>query len=384
MDFLLTDEQLEMKKLAKEIAETVIKPSVKKSDKNEEVPFEVIKELYDAGFGAIVIDEKYEGIGGSFLDFAIVIKELSKVCAATSLTLIGSILGALPIILFGSEEQKKKYLPKIASGEYIAALAISESEAGSDIGAMKTNINLDGEGIVLNGRKRWITNGSIADLYVVIARDNSIEDGKKFSAVVIENGTEGLSFGSKEEKLGMRASATTDVIFENCKIPIENIIGENGQGLKIALKALDYSRAIIAAQAIGIAEGAYDDALNYSNEREQFNKKIYSFQSIQNMLVEMYMKIESGNLSLYKACYMIDNNKEDDINLNSALCKVLCSDIAMSVTVDSIQIFGGYGCTCDYPVEKRMRDSKITQIYEGTNQILRNVIAKNIVRTVRR
>lgn len=376
----LTEQQIEFKNLAKEVAETVVKPSARISDEKQEVPMKVIKELYNLGFGSIIIDEKYGGMGGSFLDFAIIIEEISKICAATALTLIGSMLGALPIILFGSEEQKKRYLPKIANGEYIVALAISESGAGSDIASMKTVMKLTENSCILNGRKSWITNGGIAQLYVVIVKGEKINDKDSFSAVIIEDGCEGLSFGKKENKIGMRSSATSEVNFDNCEVPLENIIGNVGDGIKIALKSLDMSRPIIAAQALGISEGSYEDALNYSKKREQFNRSISTFQVIQHMLADMYIKVETSKLLLYKACYMIDNHK-DNVTLSSALSKVACTDIAMSITTDAVQIFGGYGCTTDYPVEKRMRDAKITQIYEGTNQLLKNIIAKEILRS---
>lgn len=374
MEFALSDEQKEFKKIAKKFCDEVLKDKVKFFDENQKVPTEIIYQLYDLGFGAITIEEDYNGLGCGMLDFAIVIEEISKVCGSTALTLIGSILGAIAIDLYGDDSQKEKYLPDIADGKKLAAFAVSESTAGSDISSIKTIVEEQDDKYIMNGSKCWITNAEIADIYVVLSK----EKDDKYSAFIVEKGFEGFSFGKKEDKLGMRNSSTGELIFKNCIIPKENLLYKSGEGMKIAGKVLNYSRPIIGAQALGIAEGALEDAIKYAKERKQFGRSISSFQVIKHMLVEMYTEIEAARWLVYNACKKIDDNDED-IQIESSISKVFASNTAMKVTSNAIQIMGGYGYIKEYPMEKRMRDAKVTQIYEGTNQILNNLAAKSLL-----
>ncbi|WP_026882942.1 acyl-CoA dehydrogenase family protein [Clostridium akagii] len=374
MEFNLSDRQKEFKRIAKKFSNEVLKDKVKFFDENQQVPTEIIKQLYDHGFGAITIEEEYNGLGCGMLDFAVVIEEISKVCGSTALTLIGSSLGAIAIDLYGNESQKKKYLPDIADGKKLATFAVSESSAGSDISSMKTIVEECDDKYIMNGSKCWITNAEIADIYVVLSKGK----GDKYSTFIVEKEFEGFKFGKKEDKLGMRSSSTGELIFQNCIIPKENLLYKSGEGMHMAGKILNYSRPIIGAQALGIAEGAFEDSIRYAKERKQFGKSISSFQIIKHILVDMYTEIEAARWLVYNACKKIDDNDED-IQVEASISKVFASNTAMKVTTNAIQILGGYGYIKEYPMEKRMRDAKVTQIYEGTNQILNNLAAKSLL-----
>ena len=379
MNYFLTEEQIMIKELAAKIAEEKIAPIAIQYDEEGKFPRDIIKILADSDLCGVYIPEEYGGLGGGILEMSIVVEELSKACGGISLSFAGTGLGTFPIILFGNEEQKKKYLPDIASGKKLAAFGLTEANAGSDAAGIQTTAVLDGDEYVLNGTKQWITNGGEAEIYSVIACTNRSKGARGFSAFIVEKGTPGFSFGKKENKMGIRASCTTELVFENCRIPKENLISKEGMGFIVAMKTLDRTRPGVAAQALGIATGAFNEAVKYSKERVQFGHTISSFQAVQHILADMAIQIEASRALVYATCRYIDSGAKD-ISKESAMCKVLASDTAMKVTTDAVQILGGYGYMKEYPVEKMMRDAKITQIYEGTNQIQRNVIALEIIK----
>lgn len=377
--YQLTEEQKMIKTLARKIADEKILPIRAKLDESEEFPHEVLKALTEAGLTGLYIDEEFGGAGMGTFEMSLVMEELSRACAGIAISYGACGLGAYPLILFGSKEQNKKYLSRIASGECYAAFALTEAEAGSDAGNVKTRAEKKGNKYVLNGTKQWITNGSVAEIYTVIASTNRARGARGLSAFVVEKGTPGFTFGNKAEKMGIRASVTSELIFEDCEIPAENLIYKEGAGFAVTMKTLDRARPGVAAQALGIAQGAFDEALQYSKIREQFGKPISANQTIQNMLADMATEIEAARSLLYNVAKYVDSGAAD-ISKESAMCKLYASDMAMKVTVDAVQILGGYGYMRDYPVEKMMRDAKITQIYEGTNQIQRLVIANKLLK----
>jgi alkylation response protein AidB-like acyl-CoA dehydrogenase len=379
MEYFLTDEQKELQKLARKVAVEKIKPVAAHYDQTGEFPWELVKLFAELDFFRIWVEEEYGGMGGGVTELTLVTEELSRACGGIALSVAASALGTFPIVISGNERQKKKYLPDLADGKYLAGFCLTEPEAGSDAGAIKTKAVRDGDYYILNGKKHFITNGSVAKIYTVIASTDPSKGSRGASAFIVEEGFEGLSYGKKEDKMGIRASATSEVIFEDCKVPVENRLGEEGQGFIVAMKTLDKSRPGVAAQALGIAQGAYDLAADYARQREQFGQSIISFQAIQFMLADMATEIEAARALIYATAKMIDAGVKN-IAKESAMCKVLASDVAMKVATDAVQIFGGYGYMKDYPIEKFMRDAKITQIYEGTNQIQRLVIGRNIIR----
>ena len=379
MNYFLTEEQQMIKDLASKIAKEKIAPVALKYDEEGIFPHDILKVLADSDLCGVYIPEEYGGLGGGVFEMSLVVEELSKACGGIALAFAGTGLGTFPIILFGTEEQKKKYLPDIALGKKLAAFGLTEADAGSDAAGIRTSAVPDGNEYVLNGTKQWITNGGEADIYTIIACTNRSKGARGFSAFIVEKGTEGFLFGKKENKMGIRASATRELIFENCRIPKENILGKEGMGFIVAMKTLDRTRPGVAAQAVGIAQGAFDDALKYSKQRVQFGQPISSFQAIQHMLADMAIQIEAARALIYQTCRHIDSG-EKNFSKESAMAKVMASDVAMKVTTDAVQIFGGYGYMKEYPVEKRMRDAKITQIYEGTNEIQRNVIALELIK----
>ncbi|MFH0926901.1 MAG: acyl-CoA dehydrogenase family protein [bacterium] len=379
MDYFLTDEQLMIKDLARKIAEEKLLPVRAEFDETGEFPWEIMKIMADADLCGIYIDESYGGLGGGCLELCLAVEELSKVCAGIALCYAASALGSYPIILFGNEEQKQKYLPDIARGKKPAAFGLTEANAGSDAGNMQTTAKKDGNYYILNGTKQWITNGGEAEVYTIIAMTNKNKGSRGASALILEKGMEGFEFGKKENKMGIRASATRELVFRDCRVPKENILGREGMGFIVAMKTLDKSRPGIGAQAVGIAQGALDEAVKYSREREQFGKPISSFQAIQHMLADMATQVEAARALVYATAKYIDSNPKD-VSKVSAMSKLFASDMAMKVTTDAVQILGGYGYMKEYPVEKMMRDAKITQIYEGTNQIQRNVIAAELIK----
>ena len=323
-------------------------------------------------------------MGMGTVALAIAIEELTWGCAGISIGYAATGLGAFPIILHGSEEQKEKFLPPIANGEKLAAFGLTESAAGSDASAVKTTAVKDGDSYILNGTKQWITNGGEAEIYSVIASTDPSKGARGLSAFIVEKGTEGFDFGKKEDKLGIRASATRELVFKDCRIPAENLIGKEGRGFKVAMDTFDASRSGIGAQAVGIAQAALDYAVEFAYEREQFGQKITSFQGVKFMIADMATHIEAARALVYKAAFMYDD-KNKQAGTYSAMAKLFASDVAMQVTVDAVQIYGGNGYMKEYPVEKLMRDAKITQIYEGTNQIQREIIGKDVVKnTIRK
>lgn len=379
MDYFLTEEQLMIKELAAKIADEKIKPVAIQYDEEGKFPHDIVKILADSDLCGVYIPEEYGGLGGGILEMAIVVEELSRACGGISLAFAGTGLGTFPIILFGTEEQKKKYLPDIASGKKLAAFGLTEANAGSDAAGVQTTAVLDGNEYVLNGTKQWITNGGEAEVYTVIACTNRAKGARGFSAFIVEKGTPGFSFGKKENKMGIRASCTRELVFENCRIPKENLLVREGMGFIVAMKTLDRTRPGVASQALGIAQGAFEEALKYSRERVQFGQPISSFQAIQHILADMAIQIEAARALVYQTCRFIDGGAKE-FSKESAMCKVFASDTAMKVTTDAVQVLGGYGYMKEYPVEKMMRDAKITQIYEGTNQIQRNVIALELIK----
>lgn len=379
MNYFLDEEQEMIRDLVKQIAQEKVTPVAAELDEKGEFPWELMRLFAESDLFALFVPEEYDGLGKGVLDLCIVVEELSKACAGVSVTYAASALGTYPIILFGSEEQKKKYLPAIAKGEKLTSFALTESDAGSDAGGIRTTAVRDGNDYILNGNKQWITNGGEAEIYTVITITDRTKGSRGASAFIVEKDTPGFSFGKKEDKMGIRCSATRELIFNDCRIPKENLIGREGMGFLVAMKTLDKSRPGVAAQAVGIAQGALDDAIKYARERIQFGKPISSFQGIQFMLADMATQIEAARALLYAGARFIDSEAKD-ISKISSMTKLFASDIAMKVTTDAVQIFGGYGYMKDYPVEKRMRDAKITQIYEGTNQIQREVIALQLIK----
>jgi butyryl-CoA dehydrogenase len=379
MDYFLTEEQQMIKELARRIAEEKILPVRAEYDEKEQFPWDVVKALAEADLFGVYIPEEYGGMGFGVFELCLAIEELSRVCGGIALAYAGTALGTFPILLFGNEQQKKKYLPPIAKGEKIAAFGVTESGAGSDITTLSTTAKKEGNYYILNGTKQWITNGGEAETYVVIAATDKTKGPRGLSAFIVEKGMEGFGFGKKENKLGIRASATRELVFENCKVPAENLLGKEGMGFIITLKNFDASRPGVAAQALGIAQGAFEAAVEYARQRKQFGQPIISFQAVQHILADMATQIEAARALIYQTARTIDAGGKDYSGY-SAMCKLFASDVAMKVTTDAIQIFGGYGYMKEYPVEKMFRDAKITQIYEGTNQMQRNFIANDIIK----
>ena len=379
MDYGLSETQVMIRDLARQIAQEKIKPIREHYDEANEFPHEMVKVFADADLCGVYIAEEFGGMGGGIMDLAVCVEELSKVCSGIALALAATALGTFPIILFGSDEQKKKFLPRIATGKSLAAFGLTEANAGSDAGGIKTTAVLDGDHYVLNGTKQWITNGGEADIYTVVAITNKAKGPRGASAFIVEKGTPGCTFGKKENKMGIRASATRELVFQDCRIPKANLLAKEGMGFIVAMKTLDSSRPGVAAQALGIAAGALDEAVEYSRQRRQFGKPICSFQGVQFMLADMATSVEAARALVYAAARHIDSGAKD-ISKISAMCKLFASDTAMKVTTDAVQVLGGYGYMREYPVEKMMRDAKITQIYEGPKQIQREVIGLGLIK----
>ena len=377
-DIYLNEDQLEIKELSRKIAEEKILPVRAEYDREGIFPREILEEIARSDLFRVFIPEQYEGLGGGVTELALVTEELSRICGGIAICYAASGLGAMPILYFGNEDQKKKYLPPIASGEKLAAFAITEAEAGSDSSNIKTRAVLDGDHYIVNGSKQFITSGGEADIYVVFVSTNPKKGIRGLTALIVEKGMEGFSFGKEEDKMGIRASVTSELIFDDCKIPKENILGSAGRGFRIAMETFDRSRPGVASQALGIAQGAFEAAAEYASTRIQFNQPIISFQGIGFMLADMETSIEAARALTYTAAKYIDSGARD-IGKISAMAKVYASDVAMKVTTDAVQILGGYGYMRDYPAEKMMRDAKITQIYEGTNQIQRSIIMTKII-----
>jgi alkylation response protein AidB-like acyl-CoA dehydrogenase len=379
MNYFFTEEQEILRDLCAQIAREKILPVRAEYDESGEFPWDVVKVMADSDIYGVYIPEEYGGFGGGVLEMCIATEELSKVCGGIALAFAASALGAYPILLFGSDEQKKRYLPDIAAGRKLAAFALTEANAGSDAGAVETRAELKGDEYVLNGTKQWITNGGEAETYTVVARTSRGTGIRGMSCLIVEKGMPGFTFGKKEDKMGIRGSATRELVFQDCRVPKRNLLGREGTGFMIAMRTFDKSRPGVAAQAVGIAQGAFDEAAKYARHREQFGQPIGSFQAVQFMLADMATQIEAARALVYQTARLVDSG-EKDIAKASAMAKVFASDVAMRVTTDAVQILGGYGYMKEYPVEKMMRDAKITQIYEGTNQIQRSIIGSAVIK----
>ncbi|MEU6265045.1 acyl-CoA dehydrogenase [Saccharopolyspora shandongensis] len=377
--YQLAEEHEALREAVRALAEKEIAPHAAEVDEQERYPHEARDALTKAGFAAVHVPEAYNGQGADSVATCIVIEEVARVCASSSLIPAVNKLGTMPILLSGSEELKQKVMPSIANGEATASYALSEREAGSDAAAMKTRARLDGDHWVLNGSKCWITNGGESKWYTVMAVTDPDKGANGISAFVVHADDPGFVVGPKEKKLGIKGSPTVELYFEDCTIPADRIIGEPGTGFKTALRTLDHTRPTIGAQAVGIAQGALDQALAYVKERKQFGKAISDFQGVQFMLADMAMKVEAARHMVYVAAARAERG-EANLGFISAAAKCFASDVAMEVTTDAVQLFGGAGYTRDFPVERMMRDAKITQIYEGTNQIQRMVMARSLLK----
>jgi alkylation response protein AidB-like acyl-CoA dehydrogenase len=380
----LTPEQREIRELVRTLARERIAPRAAEIDKTAEFPWDVVELYRENGIFATLADEQYGGIGASALMTCVSVEEISKVCATSGLILAVQELGALAFKLEGSEEQKERFLPGIASGETLAAYALTEPGSGSDAAAMRSEARRDGDEYVIDGSKRFITNAGVAGLYVCFAKTDPAAGHRGISAFAVEAGTPGLEIGRIEPKMGIKGSTTGEVFFDGCRVPAANLIGEEGEGFRLAMRILDRSRPGIAAQGLGLAQGATDYALDYARSRETMGEPIAKHQLIAGMLADMETRCEAARGLLYSCGQMIDDGVEGpELTKLSAMTKLFCTDTAMSVTTDAVQILGGYGYMQEYPVERMMRDAKITQIYEGTNQIQRLVIAREMLREQR-
>ncbi len=383
VNYFLSEEQIMIKNLARKIAEEKIAPVRAAYDESGEFPWDIVKYLAEADLCGVYLPETYGGMGFGVFEMCLVVEELSRICGGIALAFAGTGLGTFPILLFGNEEQKRKYLPPIARGQKLAAFAVTEAESGSDITQLRTTARKDGDYYILNGTKQWITNGGEAEIYTVIASTDRSKGPRGATAFILEKGMPGFSFGKKENKLGIRASATRELIFQDCRVHKSQVLGREGMGFLITIKNFDTSRPGVAAQALGIAQGAFEAALAYAHQRQQFGQRISSFQAIQHLLADMATQIEAARGLVYHSARLIDAG-EKDVSMISSMAKLFASDTAMKVTTDAIQIFGGYGYMKEYPVEKMFRDAKITQIYEGTNQIQRNVIALELIKGLKK
>ncbi len=375
VNYFLTDEQQMIVDLARQITEDKIIPVRAELDEKEEFPWDIVKDLAQADLFGLFVPEQYGGLGGGCFETCLAVEQMAYGCIAVTTTYAASALGGYPIILFGTEEQKSKYLPPIASGEKLAAFGLTEVTAGSDAAGIQTTAVEDGDYWVLNGTKQWITSGGEAEIYTIIAMTDRHKGARGATAFIVEKGDKGFSFGKKEHKMGLRASSTSELIFNDCRIPKDRMLGRRGQGFIIAMRTLDLARPGIGAMAVGLSQAALDESVKYAKQRVQFGQTIISFQAIQHMLADMATEIEASRALVYAIARTIDSGAKDFGKL-SAMAKLFPTDVAMKVTTDAVQILGGYGYMKDYPVEKMMRDAKVLQIYEGTNQIQRNVIGK--------
>ena len=383
MDYFLSEEQQMIRDLSKQIADEKITPVRAELDEKEEFPHDIMKALAQSDMFGIFIPEEYGGLGMASFELCLAVEELSRACLGVSTSYAANALGTYPILLFGTDEQKKRYLPDIAAGKSLVAFALTEANAGSDAAGVETTAIRDGDYYILNGTKQWITNGGEAEIYTVIAITDRAKGPRGASAFIVEKGSPGFSFGKKEKKMGIRASVTRELIFENCRIPVGNIIGREGMGFIVAMKTLDQSRVGVGSQGVGVAQGALDEAVKFAKQRVQFGKPIISFQAVQHMLADMATQLEAARALVYAVARHVDSGA-NDISKVSAMAKVFATDMAMRVTTDAVQVMGGSGYMREYPVEKMMRDAKILQIYEGTNQIQRNVIGQALVREATR
>ncbi len=377
MDYFLSEEQQMIVDIAKQITDERIIPIRAELDEKHEFPRQILNEMARADLFGVPIPEEYGGFGGGCLEIVLTLEQFGRGCIGVGTAYAASFLGAYPIIIAGSEEMKQKYLPEIASGKKFGAFGLTEANAGSDASGIRTTAVQDGDEWVLNGTKQWITNGGEAQIYTIVAMTDRSRGPRGASLFVVEEGDPGFSYGIKEKKMGIRASSTTELIFKDCRIPKDRLIGRKGTGFITVMKTLDLSRPGIASLGVGIAQGALDEAVRYAKQRNQFGKPIIAFQAVQHMLADMAIGVESARALVYSAAKHIQEHPKD-MTKASAMCKAYATDVAMKVTTDAVQVMGGYGYMCDYPVEKMMRDAKILQIYEGTNQIQRNVIGQEL------
>ena len=378
MNFSLTEEQLTMQKMARDYAENKIEPVAAKYDEKNEVPMDLLQDMVLQGFSTMTIPQEYGGSGVDMITTCLVIEELAKACAGITTGAAANSLASYPILIGGSHEQKERFLTPLNEDKF-AAFCLTEPGAGSDAGSVATVARREGDEYVINGSKCFITNGGFADIYTVFATVDRSKGLKGLTAIVVEKGTPGLSTGKKENKMGIRASNTSEVFFEDVRVPVSNRLGEEGEGFKIAMTTLDISRPMVGAMALGVARAAYEKALKYAKEREQFGRPIAQFQAIQFKLADMAMEIDAARLLTHRAAHMV-SQKGVRFSTESAMSKCFAGDVAMRVTVEAVQVHGGYGYSKEYPLEKYMRDAKIMQIYEGTNEIQRIVIAQNLLR----
>ena len=379
MDYFLTEEQIMIRDLARQIAEEKVVPVREELDEKEEFPWEIMKVMAQSDLFGLFIPEEFGGLGKGCLELCIAVEELSRACLGVSTTYAANALGTFPLLLHGSDDQKKKYLPDIAAGKKLVAFGLTEANAGSDAAGIQTTARREGNEYVLNGTKQWITNGGEAEIYTIIAMTDKEKGPRGASAFVVEKGTPGFLFGKKERKMGIRASVTRELIFDNCRVPKENLIGKEGLGFIVAMKTLDSSRTGVGSQGVGVAQGAFDEAVKFARQRVQFGHPIISFQAVQHMLADMATEIEAARSLVYSVARYIDSGAKD-VSKESAIAKVFATDVGMRVTTNAVQVMGGSGYMREYPVEKMMRDAKILQIYEGTNQIQRNVVGQALIR----
>ncbi|HWJ04026.1 MAG TPA: acyl-CoA dehydrogenase [Verrucomicrobiae bacterium] len=379
MNFVLTEDQQMMRNMVRSFAQKEIAPKAAYYDENHEFPLDNIRKMGENGLMGIPIPEEYGGAGADFLSYILAIEEISKADAAHGVILaVHTSVGTFPVLYFGTEEQKRKYIPKLAAGEMIGAFALTEPNAGSDASGLATTAVRKGDHYVLNGTKRFITNGGYAGVYTVMAVTDKSKGSHGITSFLVDKDTPGFKIGAVEKKMGLNASSTTELIFEDAMVPVENILGKEGEGFKVAMSLLDGGRIGIGAQGVGIAQAALDAALAYAKERKQFGKNIAEFQGIQFMLADMATQVEAARLLVYQAADL--RMKGLPCGKQASMAKMFATDTAMRVTTDAVQIFGGYGYCKEYPVERYMRDAKITQIYEGTNQIQRIVIARHLTK----
>jgi len=380
MDFTLSQEHLMARELFHSFAQNEVKPLAQEVDEEERFPLETVQKMAKLGFLGIPIPKQYGGQGCDYLTYAICIEELAKVCGTTAVILSGhTSLGMAPILNFGTEEQKQKYLVPLAKGEKLGAFGLTEPSAGTDAASQHTKAVLDGDAYVLNGSKVFITNGYYADTYVIFAKTNKDLGSKGISAFIVEKGTPGFTFGTKEKKMGIRGSATYELVFTDCRVPKENLLGKEGQGYRIALETLTGGRVGIASQALGLAEGALERTIEYVKTRKQFGKTLSQFQNTEFQLANMATRTEAAQLLVYKAAWDHDHDPKAAV-LSSSMAKLYAAETAMDVTTKAVQLHGGYGYIREYEVERMMRDAKITEIYEGTSEAQRMVIAHNLLR----
>ncbi len=377
MDYFFDETQQMIVETAREITREKILPVRAELDEQNEFPREILHDIAKADLFGIFVPEEYGGLGGGCYEIVLAMEELARGCVGVATSYAASALGIFPVILAGSEEQKEKYLPDIATGSRWAAFGLTEANAGSDASGIRTVAVEDGDFWVLNGTKQWITNGGESEIYSIVALTDPSKGARGASIFIVEDGDPGFSYGKKENKMGIRSSATRELILQDCRIPKDRLVGRRGTGFITVMKTLDLSRPGIASLGVGLAQAALDEAVIYAKQRVQFGKPIISFQAVQHMLADMAMQVEAARALVYAAARHIDKHPKD-MSKASSMCKVFATDVAMKVTTDAVQVLGGYGYMKEYPVEKMMRDAKILQIYEGTNQIQRNVIGQEL------